>query len=43
MRGSTLDGLAGIESLRGLSMPWPDLVASAGALAGALGIGVVED
>jgi uncharacterized protein YjbI with pentapeptide repeats len=43
MRGSTLDGLVGIESLRGLSLPWPDLVASAGALAGALGIGVVED
>ena len=43
LRGGSLDGVAGIDSLRGLSMPWPDLVASAGALAGALGIAVLEE
>ena len=43
IRGSTLDGVVGIESLRGLTMPWPDIVASAGALADALGIRVESD
>ncbi len=43
MRGTALDGLVGIESLRGLTMPWPDLVASTRALAGALGISVEAD
>lgn len=43
MRGSSLDGVLGIESLRGLTMPWPDLVASTAALASALGIAVEED
>ena len=42
IRGSSLDGIVGIESLSGLAMPWPDLLESAGALAGALGI-KVED
>ena len=42
IRGSSLDGILGIESLSGLAMPWPDLLESAGALAGALGI-KVED
>jgi uncharacterized protein YjbI with pentapeptide repeats len=38
--GASLDGVLGVESLRGLRMPWPDLVASAGALAVALGIDI---
>lgn len=38
LRGTPLDGVVGVESLRGLAMPWPDIVASAGALAAALGI-----
>ncbi len=42
IRSATLDGVIGIESLRGVSMPWPDVVASAGALAGAHGI-EIED
>ena len=43
MRGTSLEGVAGIDSLRGLTMPWPDLVASTAALAAALGITVEED
>ncbi len=42
IRGSSLDGVLGIEALRGLRMPWPDLLDSAGALATALGISVEE-
>ncbi len=38
IRGSSLDGIVGVESLRGLTMPWGDLVGSVGALAAALGI-----
>ena len=40
IRGSSLEGVVGIESLRGVKMPWNDLVASTGALAEALGIEV---
>ena len=38
--GSSLDAVVGVESLRGLTMPWSDLVGSVAALAAALGIGV---
>lgn len=38
--GASLDGVLGVESLRGLRMPWPDILESAGALAAALGIDV---
>ena len=40
VRGSTLEGVVGVESMRGLTMPWADLLASAAALAGALGIAI---
>ncbi|MBJ7331474.1 MAG: pentapeptide repeat-containing protein [Solirubrobacteraceae bacterium] len=40
LRGATLDGVLGVEFLRGLSMPPADIVESAAALAGALGIEV---
>ena len=43
IRGASLDGVLGVESLRGLRMPWPDVLASAGALAAALGIDVEPD
>ena len=43
IRGASLDGVLGVESLRGLRMPWPDVVASAGALAAALGIDIESD
>jgi uncharacterized protein YjbI with pentapeptide repeats len=41
--GSSLDGLLGVDSLSGLTMPWPDLLASAAALATALGITIESD
>ncbi len=40
IRGSSLEDVLGVESLSGLQMPWSDVVASAGALAAALGIDV---
>ncbi len=43
IRGSSLDAVIGVESLRGLTMPWPDLVGSVDALATALGIAVESD
>ena len=43
IRGASLDGVLGVESMRGLRMPWPDMLASAGALAAALGIDVESD
>ena len=43
MRGTSLEGIGGIESLSGLTLPWPDLVASTAALAAALGISVEAD
>jgi uncharacterized protein YjbI with pentapeptide repeats len=43
MSGTTLEGVTGVESLGGLTMAWPDLVASAAALASALGIAAQLD
>jgi uncharacterized protein YjbI with pentapeptide repeats len=43
IRGASLDGVLGVESLRGVRMPWPDVLASVGALAAALGIDVESD
>ncbi|MBV9819010.1 MAG: pentapeptide repeat-containing protein [Solirubrobacterales bacterium] len=43
IRGATLEGIIGVASLRGLRMTWSDVLASAGALAAALGIGVEPD
>jgi uncharacterized protein YjbI with pentapeptide repeats len=43
IRGTSLDGVLGVEAMRGLRMPWPDVLASAGALAVALGIDVESD
>jgi uncharacterized protein YjbI with pentapeptide repeats len=40
IRGSSLDAVLGVESLRGLTMPWSDIVGSVAALAAALGIDV---
>jgi len=42
LRGCTLDGVAGIERLRGAAMPWADVVGHAGVLAAALGIRVLD-
>lgn len=43
MRGCTIDGLRAMEQLRGVAMPWPDIVASAGAFASAFGVRLTED
>jgi uncharacterized protein YjbI with pentapeptide repeats len=43
LHGCRLDGLRAIADLRGATMPWPDVVASAGAFAAALGIAIHED
>jgi uncharacterized protein YjbI with pentapeptide repeats len=43
LRACTLDGLAGVERLRGAAMPWGDVVGHAGLLAEALGIRVLDD
>ena len=43
LRGCRLDGLQGVTQLRGVALPWPDLVGSAGVWAQALGIEVLED
>jgi uncharacterized protein YjbI with pentapeptide repeats len=40
IRGSALDGVIGIEALKGVTMPWADVVASAAALADTVGINV---
>jgi uncharacterized protein YjbI with pentapeptide repeats len=42
-RETSLDGVVGIESLRGVSMPWVDVVANAGAFAAALGVRVLDE
>jgi uncharacterized protein YjbI with pentapeptide repeats len=42
-RGCELSAIQGAERLRGLSMPWPDIVANAGVWATALGIAELED
>lgn len=43
MRGCTIDGVRAMEQLRGVAMPWPDVVASAGAFASAFGVRLTED
>ena len=43
LRACTLDGLAGVERLRGAAMPWADVVGHAGLLAAALGIRVLGE
>ena len=43
LRGNTLDGLLGIESLRGAAMRWADIVEGAPLWASALGITALED
>jgi uncharacterized protein YjbI with pentapeptide repeats len=43
LRRCTLDGLAGVERLRGAAMPWADIVGNAALLAEALGIRALEE
>jgi uncharacterized protein YjbI with pentapeptide repeats len=43
LRGCTLDGVVGLERLRGAAMPWADVVGNAGLFAAALGIRVLDE
>lgn len=43
IRGTSLDGVHGVESLGGLAMPWGDVLASAATLAAGLGITIESD
>ncbi len=43
MRRANLTELEGVTALKGVSMPWPDIVEMAGVWASALGIRVLED
>jgi uncharacterized protein YjbI with pentapeptide repeats len=43
LRACTLDGLHGLERLRGAAMSWADVVGHAGQLAAALGIRVLGE
>ena len=43
LRGCTIDGIRGAERLRGIAMPWEDIVASVGTFAAALGVTVLDD
>ena len=40
IRGTSLEGILGVDCLRGVTMPWVDVIDSAGVLATALGISV---
>jgi uncharacterized protein YjbI with pentapeptide repeats len=42
MRGCTLEGVIAAERLRGVAMPWTDVVGLAATMATALGIGVLD-
>jgi uncharacterized protein YjbI with pentapeptide repeats len=42
LRGCTLDGVRAAESLRGVAMPWEDIVAAAGTFADAIGVRVLD-
>ena len=43
LRGCTIDGIRGAERLRGVAMPWEDIVASVGTFAAAVGVKVLDD
>ena len=43
LRGCTIDAIRGAERLRGVAMPWEDIVASVGTLAAAVGVTILDD
>lgn len=43
IRGTSLEGVHGVDSLNGLAMPWQDILASAATLAAGLGITIESD
>jgi hypothetical protein len=42
MRGCDLSGAANPSQLRGVRMPWPDVISAAGELAAAVGIEIID-
>src|SRR5579871_4267021 len=42
LRGCDLSGLRGVEALRGIRMPWVDVIQNAGLFAGALGVEILD-
>jgi uncharacterized protein YjbI with pentapeptide repeats len=43
IRGTSLEGILGVESMKGLAMPWPDILGSAATLAAVVGITIEPD
>jgi uncharacterized protein YjbI with pentapeptide repeats len=43
LRGCTIDAIRGAERLRGVAMPWEDVVASVGTFAAAVGVTILDD
>jgi uncharacterized protein YjbI with pentapeptide repeats len=43
MEGCQIDGLTGVDRLRGVAMPWPDILAAAGVFAGEIGVRLLDD
>jgi uncharacterized protein YjbI with pentapeptide repeats len=43
LRGCTIDGIRGAERLRGIAMPWEDIVAAVGTFAAAVGVTALDD
>ena len=43
LRRCTLDGITGVEGLRGAALEWSEIVGLAGTLAAALGLRVLDD
>ena len=43
MSGCVLDGLRGVDRLRGVAMPWADILAAAGVFAGEIGVRLLDD
>jgi uncharacterized protein YjbI with pentapeptide repeats len=43
IRGTSLEGTRGLLSLRGTSIPWPEIVELAGGLAAAVGISILDE
>jgi uncharacterized protein YjbI with pentapeptide repeats len=42
LRGCRLDGVRGLDRLRGVGMRWEDVLESAGAFAGHLGVRLID-
>jgi uncharacterized protein YjbI with pentapeptide repeats len=43
MAGCQIEGLTGVDRLRGVAMPWPDILAAAGVFAGEIGVRLLDE